>query len=331
MIKRILIYVLISVVQSVSWADVRLPRLFSDNIVMQQGMPVPVWGGADPGRKITVRLGNQQKHAAAAGLERFLKEIDKADSIHRKNASQPAAKRCRHPLRLWNGMVHPLVPFAVRGALWYQGEANVKRPAKYALKMKALIGGWRSAWGRKDFSFYFVQLPPYKKNDERLCLIQEAQLESLSIANTGMVVTTDLIESDRLWDHHPKNKKDVGKRLALWALAKDYGCRDIVYSGPLYKSMSVEGGRVRILFDHTGSGLDTRDGKPPDWFEIAGRDKKFVKFVKADAGIDGNCVLVWNNTVPRPAAVRFGWHQEAQPNLINKEGLPASPFRTHKW
>jgi len=473
MVKRILMCFLIAVVQSVSWAEVSLPHVFSDNMVLQQGMPIPVWGWADPGEHIAIALAAHNEStkadaggcwtvklpamkaggsyqmtvsgkntvivkniligevwvcsgqsnmdfplhmthskksavsgsgypnmrlfkvprkasavpesdvdaswkicdrraamrfsgvgfffgreihekikvpvgliqssvggtkieswtpregvAAVAGLEQFLKEIDKADSIHKKNASQPAPKRCRHPLRLWNGMVHPLVPFAVRGALWYQGEANVKRPAKYALNMKALIGGWRSAWGQQDFSFYYVQLPPYSKNDQRLCLIQEAQLESLSIPNTGMIVTTDLIESDRLWDHHPKNKKDVGKRLALWALARDYGCKDIVFSGPLYKSMSVQGRRIRIMFDHTGSGLATRDGKSPDSFEVAGRDKKFVK---ADTGIDGNCVLVWSNTVPAPAAVRFGWHQEAQPNLINKEGLPASPFRTHKW
>jgi sialate O-acetylesterase len=233
---------------------------------------------------------------------------------------------------LWNGMVRPLVPFAIRGAIWYQGESNVSGPAKYDLKMKALISGWRSAWAQGDFPFYFVQLPPYRynkkeKSDERLCLLREAQVKSLSIPNTGMAVTTDLVRSDGPPKLHPKKKKDVGRRLALWPLARDYGFKETVFSGPLYKSMSVEGGKARIAFDHVGSGLATRDGKSPDWFEIAGQDRKFVK---ADAKIDGNSVLVWSEAVPAPTAVRLGWHQEAQPNLINKEGLPASPFRTHK-
>jgi sialate O-acetylesterase len=137
-----------------------------------------------------------------------------------------------------------------------------------------------------------------------------------------MAVTTDITELD---DIHPRNKQDVGKRLALWALAKTYGKEDIVYSGPLYKSMAVEGDKIRISFGHTGSGLASRDGQTLAWFEIAGADKKFQK---ANAKIDGDTVLVSNEQITAPVAVRFAWHQEAIPNLMNKEGLPASPFTT---
>jgi sialate O-acetylesterase len=194
--------------------------------------------------------------------------------------------------------------------------------------MKALIGGWRGAWGQGEFPFYFVQLAPYSKNDGRLPLIWEAQLESLTIPNTGMAVTTDLIASDRLGNHHPKQKREVGRRLALWALAGPYGRKDLVRSGPLYKSLTVEGGEARVGFDHTGGGLAARDGAALTHFQVAGADRKFVK---AEAEIEGREVVVRSDAVPAPVAVRFGWHQEAQPNLVNREGLPASPFRTDDW
>jgi sialate O-acetylesterase len=237
------------------------------------------------------------------------------------------------PTGLYNGMIHPLIPFAIRGAIWYQGESNLLDGMLYHEKMKALIGGWRKLWNQGDFPFYFVQLAPFRYEGwpskdvtpTSLPEIWQAQLISLSIPNTGMAVTTDITE---LHDIHPHNKQDVGKRLALWALAKTYGRTDLVYSGPLYKSMSIQRTTIRIPFDHVGTGLTARDGKPLTWFEIAGADKKFYK---AGTEISGNAVLVWNNKVRKPVAVRFGWHQEAIPNLINKEGLPASPFRTDNW
>ncbi len=234
------------------------------------------------------------------------------------------------PTGLYNGMIHPLIPFAIRGAIWYQGESNLSDGMLYHKKMKALIGGWRKLWNQGDFPFYFVQLAPFRYEGwptkditpTSLPEIWQAQLKSLSIPNTGMAVTTDITELD---DIHPHNKQDVGKRLALWALAKTYGRTDLVYSGPLYKSMFTQDAAIRVAFDHVGSGLTSRDGKPLTWFEIAGPDKKFYK---AEAEISGNAVLVWNNRVKKPLAVRFAWHQEAIPNLINQEGLPASPFRT---
>ncbi len=235
------------------------------------------------------------------------------------------------PTGLYNGMIHPLVPFAIRGAIWYQGESNVGDGPAYLDKMRALIGGWRSVWQQDDFPFYFVQLAPidytnyFDVDPLALPLIWEAQTGALSLANTGMVVTTDIGNTK---DIHPSNKQDVGKRLALWALARTYGRQDLVYSGPLYRSMEVEGARIRIHFDHTGSGLTSSDGKPLGRFEIAGNDRKFVA---ARATIDGDTIVVVSDEVPDPLAVRFGWHQEAEPNLSNREGLPASPFRTDRW
>jgi sialate O-acetylesterase len=155
--------------------------------------------------------------------------------------------------------------------------------------------------------------------------IQEAQAATLSLPNTGMVVTTDIGDLEHI---HPRNKQVVGKRLALWALAKTYDRSDLVYSGPLYRSMNVEGNGIRITFDHVGSGLASCDDKPLTWFEIAGADKRFFK---AGAKIDNDTVVVWSDSVKSPVAARLGWNQEAKPNLINKEGLPASPFRTHRW
>lgn len=241
------------------------------------------------------------------------------------------------PTALYNAMVHPLIRFAIRGAIWYQGESNRNDGLIYAKKMEALINGWRTVWEVGDFPFYYVQLAPYNYgyllDDEeneildlyRLPLIWEAQLQTLKIPNTGMAVTTDITD---LYDIHPKNKKDVGYRLSLWALAKTYGRKDLVCSGPLYKSWVVEGNTIRILFDHVGRGLISLDDGPLTWFAIAGEDRTFYK---ARAKIDRDTVLVWSEKVPEPGAVRFGWHQLATPNLGNIEGLPASPFRTDRW
>ena len=226
---------------------------------------------------------------------------------------------------MYNGMIAPVKPLAIRGAIWYQGEANVGMGMKYADKMKALIGGWRKVWDN-DFPFYFVQIAPFAGYGKRaLPPLWEAQVASLKIPGTGMVVTTDLV--DNIKDIHPKDKVDVGNRLALWALAKTYG-KDIVYSGPLYKSMKIEGNKARLSFAHVGGGLKSRDGKPLSEFEIAGADGKFVP---AEATVDGETVVVQAAEVAEPSQVRFGWRDVANPNLINKEGLPASPFQTNNW
>ena len=232
------------------------------------------------------------------------------------------------PTLLYNAMINPIAPFAMRGATWYQGESNNGDGMRYFDKMQALIQSWRNVFLRPDAPFYFVQIAPYRYGGDMveytLPELWEAQTAAMEIPHTGMAVISDV---GHVQDIHPRNKQDVGKRLALWALAKDYGQEDLVHSGPLYKSMAIEGSKIRLSFNHTGSGLASRDAKPLDWFEIAGEDGKFVK---AQAVIDGNTVVVSSDAIAKPTATRFAWHQEAQPNLINKEGLPANSFRTHR-
>ena len=227
---------------------------------------------------------------------------------------------------MYNGMIAPLKPLAIRGAIWYQGEANVGNGLKYYDKMKALIGGWRKVWGY-DFPFYFVQIAPWSGyGPGSLPPLWEAQVASLKIPGTGMAVTTDIVHN--IGDIHPRDKLDVGNRLALWALAKEYGKKDLVYSGPLYKAMKVEDSKIRLSFAHVGGGLKSRDGKPLSEFEITAADDKFVP---AEATIDGDTVVVEAKEVASPTQVRFGWRNVANPNLVNKEGLPASPFQTSNW
>ncbi len=230
------------------------------------------------------------------------------------------------PLALYNGMIHPLVPFAFKGALWYQGESNNGEGMLYAEKMKALVQGWRTVWNNPSMLFYFVQLAPYKYGGDptNLAGIWEAQRAALNIRNTGMAATTDIGD---VKDIHPRNKQEVGRRLALWALAKTYKKPVAHYSGPLFKSKSVEGNKIRIRFDHAQGGLISRDDQPLKAFMIAGADGNFVA---ANAVIEGETVVVSSPSVAQPVDVRFGWHQEAEPNLANLGALPAAPFRTGK-
>jgi sialate O-acetylesterase len=225
---------------------------------------------------------------------------------------------------LYNGMIHPLVPFAMRGAIWYQGESNLADGPLYTDKMAALITGWRQAWGGGDFPFYYVQLAPYHYGADAnpLPRLWQAQLDALKIPNTGMAVTVDVGEAR---DIHPRQKQEVGDRLALWALARTYGRKNVVCSGPLFKSMTVEGDKVRVSFDHVGGGLVSLNDRPLVWFEVAGKDGGFVR---AQAHIDGDCVVVSSPQVMEPVAVRYAWDQDADPSLMNREGLPASPFTT---
>lgn len=239
----------------------------------------------------------------------------------------PAQQNPNQRSVLFNGMVHPLVPYAIRGAIWYQGESNVRAAAQYRTLFATMIGDWRKRWGQGEFPFLFVQLAPFSYGPPHMALAElwEAQLKTLSVPNTGMAVTWDIGD---VKDIHPKNKQDVGKRLALWALANTYGKSDLVYSGPLYESMATEGNKIRIKFKHATGGLVSKEDKPLTHFQIAGEDQKFVD---AKATIDGETVVVESEQVPDPRAVRFAWHGLAEPNLFNKAGLPASPFRTDDW
>ena len=242
-----------------------------------------------------------------------------------------------HPLNsngkhtgLYNGMIYPIVPFGIRGFLWYQGESNNGQGMHYYQLKRGLIEGWRSVWnqeGNRDFPFLFAQLAPYNYGPPRatdLPGIWEAQTATLQVKNTGMAVLTDITT---VGDIHPPNKQEVGRRLSLWALANTYGKTDLVYSGPLYKSLAVDGNKAVVSFTHA-AGLKSSDGKDLSWWSIAGEDKKFVA---AQATISGDTVVVTAEGVATPVAVRFGWHQLAEPNLKNGADLPASPFRTDTW
>ncbi|HUG90467.1 MAG TPA: sialate O-acetylesterase [Planctomycetaceae bacterium] len=303
---------------------------------LHQELDVPVglihtsWGGTriEPW---TPPAGLMLNRETVQILQRTIEAVDRwkqakaaAEATGQESPKHPLEHN-QAPTALYNGMVHALVPFAIRGALWYQGESNRGEGMLYFQKMQALVGGWRKTWDQGEFPFLFVQLAPWRypgDNPEALPEIWEAQLAALrGIPNTGMAVTTDI---GNLADIHPKNKQDVGLRLALWALAKTYGHEDVEYSGPLYKSMAVEDGKARVQFEHA-AGLKSRDGQSLSWFKVAGSDGKFVD---AQATIEGETVVVWSDEVEEPKAVRFGWHQEAEPNLVNGAGLPASPFRT---
>jgi sialate O-acetylesterase len=251
-----------------------------------------------------------------AGDSDFSAILQRAATFNERNPNQASV--------LYNGMIKPLVPFAIRGAIWYQGEANVRRAEQYAKLFPAMITDWRKSWGQGDFPFLYVQLAPfrYARSDPAECAeLWEAQFKTLALPNTGMAVTTDIGD---VKDIHPRNKQETGRRLSLWALAAVYG-KDIVYSGPLYDSMQVEGDTIRISFKHTGDGLKSSDGNALTYFTIASEEGEFVS---ATATIDGDTVVVHSDEVAKPAHVRFAWTDTAEPNLVNDAGLPASPFRT---
>jgi len=228
------------------------------------------------------------------------------------------------PAMLYNGMLKPVIPYAIRGSIWYQGESNHGEGMLYHEKTKALVNGWRKVWNMPELPYYFVQIAPFKYGNEDpavLARFWEAQTKALEIPHTGQVVIHDI---GNINDIHPKNKQEVGRRLALIALAKDYGKRDVVYSGPVFKSLAVESGQLRVHFDHVGSGLVARDGKPLTHFEIIGEG---TGWETAAATIDGGSIVLASTNVAAPTAVRFAWHKLAEPNLANVEGLPACPFR----
>jgi sialate O-acetylesterase len=441
----ILALLVVSIVVSDIRADVKLPAVIGEHMVLQRDRPLPIWGWADPGEEVTVRLDDATATAKAdaqgnwkvtlpavsadgkthsmsivgknkielhdvligdvwlgsgqSNMEMGIQMCEKAKEeiaaakhpqirllmAPKVQSEKPAKdvnskwapctpetvaaggwggfsaalyyfgrdlhKELNVPIGLiesawggsliepwtiaggksggmYNGMIAPIQPLSIRGAIWYQGESNAFEKNRFAYydKMKALIAGWRQVWGY-DFPFYFVEIAPCAGYAEgELPALWEAQVASLKIPKTGMVVTTDLVHN--IDDIHPINKIDVASRLVRWALTKEYGRSGIVYSGPLYKSMKVDGGRIRLSFAHVGGGLKSRDGRPLSEFQICGADGRFVP---AQATIDGDTVVVESKDVPAPTQVRFGWHHRANPNLCNKEGLPASPFTTDNW
>jgi sialate O-acetylesterase len=245
-----------------------------------------------------------------------------------QNASpQPIALEYQ-PTALFNGMIAPLTNYTIKGFLWYQGEGNISNAADYEKLLPTMIDDWRGRWKQGDIPFLYVQLPnfgevKYLPSQSPWAILREAELRTLSVPNTGMAVAIDLGEWN---DIHPMNKKDVGIRLALVAENVAYADKNIVSSGPLYQSSKTEGNKIILSFTNIGSGLINKDDEELDQFAIAGADKKFVW---AKAKIEGNNVIVWNDNIPNPVYVRYAWADNPDgANLYNKEGLPASPFRT---
>jgi len=230
-----------------------------------------------------------------------------------------------NPGTLYNSMIYPIVPYGIAGAIWYQGESNIGNPQIYSQLMKTLIENWRADF-KKDFPFYFVQIAPYTygANSKAEYLREQQDLASKTVANTGMVVISDLV--DDVKNIHPKNKLDVGKRLAAFALAETYKQNVGEYKSPAYQSMQVEKGKIRLTFDHAASGLKCT-GKSPEKFLIAGDDKNFVP---ATAKIEGNTIVLSSKLVKVPVAVRFCFDDATMPDVFSTEGLPLAPFRTDK-
>lgn len=285
--------------------------------------------------KITSYDPQEAKAQHEQNIESWKARVAKAKAAGRKPPRRPAAPadpatNQNRPANLFNGMIHPLIPYAIGGAIWYQGERNSHGELSkcYGLQLSTLIGDWRARWGYV-FPFAWVQLPNFTELQSEpvestgWVIVREGMLETASLPKTGMAITVDVGDAGNI---HPKNKQAVGQRLAQWALAEVYG-RPGVPSGPLYKTMSRKGNSIAVRFEHVGGGLVARGGKLTG-FAIAGADRKFVW---ADAEIAGEAVVVSSPDLKEPVAVRYGWAPNPECNLYNKAGLPASPFRTDDW
>jgi sialate O-acetylesterase len=342
-------------VRSKPWWTVATPQAVSNcsavgfyfgrRIQAELGVPVGLIGAAWGGTRIepwTPMSALDQTPELAGMMAAFHQEQQALPQVPAGGVEAVVTNRAQ-PAAIYNYKVHPLIPYAIRGVIWYQGEHNAGDPGDlYFHKMRALIGGWRQAWGQGDFPFYFVQLANFgrdKKNlaDEEWANLRDCQRKALAIPKTGMASAIDVGEAG---DIHPKRKSEVGERLALWALARDYGKTNLVVSGPLYRDMKIEGNRIRLSFEHVGGGLmvgekigsdpvhEAKQGKLQR-FAIAGEDRKWVW---ADAVIEGDSVLVSSPAVIRPVAVRYAYSNNPEGcNLYNRADLPASPFRTDIW
>ncbi len=248
------------------------------------------------------------------------------------NKSFNALPKLKYPLNqnaptvLYNAMIAPLLPYNIKGAIWYQGESNVWRPEQYRTLFPAMIKSWRAGWGQRDFPFFYVQIAPYNYGQgaaNKVAELRQAQLETMSENNVGMVVTMDIGNPGNI---HPGNKKEVGNRLALWALAKTYGREDIVCSGPLFSGISFRNGDAILEFEYAENGLKLNEGAL-SFFEVAGKDEVYYP---AEYEITGKKIRLTSDAVPKIKFVRYAWGDDVEPNLFNTEGLPASPFRVKK-
>ncbi len=317
---------------------------FARSIYEKRNIPVGIihtsWGGTtaeawtprdtledDPGLKAILEDWpgyNDDEEWLAREYEEFVQELKKAREEGRADPlyfNQPSV--------LYNGMIAPLIPYGIRGVIWYQGESNAYRACQYRELFPAMIKQWRKQWEQGDFPFLFVQLANYHFEPQVFPELREAQTMTLSLPQTAMAVTIDIGDST---DIHPKNKQEVGRRLSLAAQKTAYG-ENMLFSGPIYKRMFVEGSKCWLLFNHVGDGLVAKGGGELLGFSVAGTDRKFLK---ARARIDGEQIIVWNEEIDQPVAVRYAWsNHPVACNLYNQSGenphLPASPFRTDKW
>jgi len=275
----------------------------------------------------------QAKAKYQQDLEQWKKAVEQAKAEGKpapRRPGEPFGPGSSHsPSGLYNAMIAPLIPYTICGAIWYQGESNAGRAYQYRELFPTMIKSWWNNWGQGDFPFLFVQLANFMQvkdepGDSAWAELREAQSMTLDLPNTGMAVIIDIGDANNI---HPINKQDVGRRLALWALARTYD-QDVVYSGPLYLAKENKGSQIILRFEHVGGGLMTSDGGPLKGFAIAGADRKFVW---ADARLEGDSVVVSSPQVAEPVAVRYAWADNPVCNLCNKAGLPASPFRTDAW
>jgi sialate O-acetylesterase len=285
---------------------------FAKHLYAELGVPIGIihssWGGTAVDSWIPVEE---------------LEQIDGYKSIGRQLSSADTLTQ-NTPTVLYNAMIHPLIPYTFKGFLWYQGESDTGNPSAYKEKFTTMIRTWRERWNQDHAPFYYVQIAPYQYGEEtKSQLLREAQFETLTEPNTGMVVTLDIGDPENI---HPANKQEVGRRLALWAAGHAYN-RDIVYSGPLFKSMEVAGNEIHIEFDHTAQGLVSGPSGVQN-VQIAGLDKVFYP---ATAIIQASRLTVSNPNVANPVAVRYSWDNTSPATLFNSAGLPASSFRTDDW
>ena len=284
------------------------------------------WGGSSAEAWTSEEVLRKQFPEFKSAFAKYPGQLQEGGATYR-GKNKPRWLNQRSPSACYNSMIKPLLPFSCRGVIWYQGESNVKAPEQYQTLFPAMIQDWRDRWGQGDLPFYFVQIAPfhYKTNPMSAAFLREAQGMALSLPNTGMVVTMDIGDPTNI---HPKVKKPVSERLALLALKHTYGKSELIASGPVYSEQKIKGKKIRLSFTEIGGGLASRDGEPLTHFTIAGSNGKFVP---ANAEIDGDTIVVQSPQISKPKAVRFGWGSADMPNLMNKEGLPASSFRTDNY
>ena len=313
-----------------SWGGTPAQAWTSRGVLEADAKLSPIFGYWD--KKLAAYPAEQKKYEEET-LPAWNQAVEKA-----KADGQPEPKKPRgpagpispgRPSTLFNAMLNPVIPYGIKGAIWYQGEANGGEAPIYQALFPALIKDWRSHWNQGDFPFLFVQLANFQAVQKEPVEggwgpIREAQFMTLSTPNTGMASAIDLADSEKPEDIHPHNKREVGRRLSLIALARVYSQKISSYSGPLYSGVKIDGKQARLSFTHTDGGLMAK-GDKLQGFAIAGKDGKFEW---ADAKIEGNTVVVSNQAVAEPVAVRYSWAMNPIGNLYNKEGLPASPFRT---